>query len=169
MPVETITEFTRRHDQHGPAIRIGGTLVFGDGAQLEVQVCPGVGHATAEPPANSETRLRFIREYWRGRVDLAKETFNSVKNNLLGKSFNTPKWRTVLWGERPSADSEMCLTALRDIVSKEREKLQAVEKEYEQLPCVQQKRKAQEAAEKERERIATVEREKRERILSIMI
>ena len=169
MPTETIIEFTRRHDKHGPAIRIGGTLLFGNGAQLEVQVCPGVGHATAEPPSDDETRLRFIVEYWKARVSLTSETFKGVKNNLLGKSFNTPKWRTVLWGERPSADSEMCLTALRDIVSKEREKLQAVEKEYEQLPCVQQKRKAQEAAEKERERIATVEREKRERILSIMI
>ena len=169
MPTETTEEFSLRHAKAGPAVRVNSeTWLFGDGAQLRAGWAGGRANHI-EPPPNETKQQEFVCEYWRLRVQLAETFFQELKARMLGESFNTPKWRPEFWGPEPEAKGAKALAIVRDLVARERKRLEATEEAYSQLPTVRRQREAEEAREEIARQRTDAERQRRATISAITI
>jgi hypothetical protein len=77
--IESPSEFASRHGASGPAVEIGGWLVWPNGASLENTPFG----AMREPPTDPHERARLSVKYWEKVVEVKTAGFRDLQTDLL--------------------------------------------------------------------------------------
>lgn len=162
--VETEHGFMRRHG--GEKVKIAyGVWVFADGAQIRNH---GYGPLFAEPPSDPKACLELRKQFFQIKLRTAESAFERLKGALTGH-LPTYFWNEEEFGSNPPPDGKDALLRLKGFVTRYREGLNEIERDWELLPEVVEMRQREERSAAMREAARLAESEERAQIQAIKL
>lgn len=121
--------------RHGKPVKVGGTLIYPDGATCDAFNA----NARQEPPAEDYRRWTLQRNHWAERLSRVTADFNALRNALKGMGPRF-RWQPAVYGESHGS-GPADLAYLGRIVKSYREKVAKFEEAIDQTPQMVERRR----------------------------
>lgn len=144
--VESEQEFIERHG--GKPIKLSRTVrLLADGARITDSEFNTFFH---EPPAHPELRLQARKQYWEALRQRAETAFKNCQGALAGVRDESGNPFRFVWDERefgpmPGRPGPAWLVRIRDVRNQYRAACEDIQRQYEALPAVRERRAREEA------------------------
>jgi hypothetical protein len=157
MPIETRDEFIERHGGRKALLRMPkNEFLLPSGARL---IENSLGTQYIEPPTGTEARLQAKRHYWATLAERTEKDFNALKAAVMGprnpdEVRTEYRWKEDEHGPLPDHQPTTALNVLRDLVRKYRAAVADIDRQYQALPSVVHRQRAEAARAEQARRIA---------------